>query len=303
MDDQNGLGGPRFLRSGSTSQGLLLTLLGDYWFGATVHIPSAALVELLGEFGITDDAARAALSRVQRTGWVEGHKQGRHTAYRLSDEAARQAERRGRQILTFSAETADTEPRWDRKWNLVSYSLSADRAEDRRRIRRRLRLQGYAPLQDALWIRPWGSAERVADALAPWPEARVRVFCGAELVEGERVDSVAAWGLDKLAAHYDELVVRFDAVAERWGNAPDPAAALVARTRTMEAWAPMRWTDPRLPSELLPEPWPGWEARRAFAGVYDSLGPAAVQRVREVVARHSERAAEQVRYDTVAEPR
>src|SRR5215472_7508770 len=41
---------------------LLLTLLGDYWWRRTEPLPSAALVALLAEFGVSDSAARAALS-------------------------------------------------------------------------------------------------------------------------------------------------------------------------------------------------------------------------------------------------
>ena len=40
---------------------LLLTLLGDYWWQRTEPLPSAAIVALLGEFGVSDSAARAAL--------------------------------------------------------------------------------------------------------------------------------------------------------------------------------------------------------------------------------------------------
>jgi PaaX-like protein len=39
---------------------LLLTLLGDYWWQHTESLPSAALVALLAEFGVSDSAARAA---------------------------------------------------------------------------------------------------------------------------------------------------------------------------------------------------------------------------------------------------
>jgi PaaX-like protein len=42
---------------------LLLTLLGDYWWQRTEPLPSAAIVALLAEFGVSDSAARAALSR------------------------------------------------------------------------------------------------------------------------------------------------------------------------------------------------------------------------------------------------
>lgn len=53
-------------QSGAKPRHLLVTLLGDYWSGRPEHLPSAALVALLGEFGISPAAARAALHRAGR---------------------------------------------------------------------------------------------------------------------------------------------------------------------------------------------------------------------------------------------
>jgi phenylacetic acid degradation operon negative regulatory protein len=59
------------MQAGGSPQHLLLTLLGDYWYGQRAALPSAALVSLLGEFGITEVSARAALSRLARRGLLE----------------------------------------------------------------------------------------------------------------------------------------------------------------------------------------------------------------------------------------
>src|SRR3954462_13731339 len=55
-------------QAGAQPQHLLLTLLGDYWFQRDEHLPSAALVDLLAEFGVSAGGARAALSRPARPG-------------------------------------------------------------------------------------------------------------------------------------------------------------------------------------------------------------------------------------------
>jgi hypothetical protein len=55
---------------------LLLTLLGDYWWQRTEPLPSAAIVALLTEFGVSDSAARAALTR---NGLLVTSKTGRRT--------------------------------------------------------------------------------------------------------------------------------------------------------------------------------------------------------------------------------
>src|SRR5689334_14239996 len=51
------------MRTGRPSR-LLLTLLADYWWQQNEPLPSAVLVALLSEFGISDTSARAVLSRL-----------------------------------------------------------------------------------------------------------------------------------------------------------------------------------------------------------------------------------------------
>lgn len=282
-----------------------MTLLGDYWFGRTVYIPSAALVDLLGEFGISPQAARAALSRVQRGGFLEGLKDGRNTMYRLSPAIAANAERRGNRMMRFSAETAAGAPSWDRTWTIVTYMLQAEQADERRRIRDALRSLGFGPLQDAVWISPRHLGERVLAEIGDEPTLSLGIFEHARLAAGADVDVARIWRLDHLAARYDnirEQLVRIDGATARRSSV-DAHEALVLRTEAMAHWRTIMPTDPRLPPDLLPRPWPGWPARRLFAKVYDRLGPVAAAHVREVVAAHSTEAAAAVHHNSVSASR
>src|SRR5258708_35877375 len=67
---------------------LLLTLLGDYWWQRTEPLPSAAIVALLAEFGVSDSAARAALSRLTRHGLLVTSRNGRRTDVQPSERAS-----------------------------------------------------------------------------------------------------------------------------------------------------------------------------------------------------------------------
>lgn len=293
-------------RADSTSQSLLVTLLGDYWFGRPVHIPSSALVDLLGEFGVGEQAARAALSRVSRTGHLEGAKQGRRTAYRLSPESAEQAVVYGRAIMRFTAATpegASSEP-WDGCWTVVAYAGEAHTPDDRRRIRIRLRELGFVPLQDALWVSPFRGGDEAGEGLRQLGVGGFTVLEGATSSAVSTRDPRSALRLDDLAARYHTILEELaPVVAAMRSGALGPREALVARTRAMSTWRLMAFYDPGLPVELLPDDWPGWEARTAFAEVYDGLGAPAAARVREVVAPHSEEAAAAVHHDTVVSPR
>ncbi len=53
-------------QAGSSPQGLAVTLVADYTLPARAWLPSAAIVALLGEFGVTDGAARTTISRLAR---------------------------------------------------------------------------------------------------------------------------------------------------------------------------------------------------------------------------------------------
>jgi phenylacetic acid degradation operon negative regulatory protein len=294
------------MRSGSTSQGLLVTLLGDYWFGRTVYIPSSALVALLGQFGVSDQGARAALSRVVRSGSLEGTKAGRRTAYRLTPDAARRMVATGRGIMRFTAATPDSLSlqTWDGRWTIVAYSLPAEQAEDRRRIRRRLRELGFGPLQDGMWVSPYRRAAHASAALDGLGVSGYTVLENATVATGSALDPRAAWRLDGLATTYRDQIVRLRPPAKRLRRGSiAPPEALVVRTEAMESWRALTLVDPILPPELLPAAWPGWKARVLFAEVYDGLGALAEERVREIVEPHSAAAAAAVRHDIVAAPR
>ena len=279
-----------------------MTLLGDYWAGTRVYIPSAALVELLGEFDISAQAARAALSRVQRAGYLEGSRDGRTTAYRLTADVAERGTRSSDLLMRFSAETPEGAPSWDGRWTIVTYTLRADQAEERRRIRRGLRLLGFGPLQDAVWLSPRMLAHRVLEAFGDEPSLSLGVFEGASLAEGVELQVERIWDLDQLSDRYEEVTGLLDEIARATTTrrSIDPSLALTLRTEAMDRWRTLVPIDPRLPPELLPGSWAGWNARRRFAEVYDRLAPIASDHVRDIVGAHSTEAATAVHHHTVA---
>ena len=129
---------------------LLLTLLGDYWWQRTESLPSAAIVGLLAEFGVSDSAARAALSRLTRNGLLVTSRSGRRTFVRLSRRAADVLDDGGRRIFSFGATPAP----WDGMWSLVAFSIPEEHRSARDELRKELRWLGFAPLYDGLWVCP-----------------------------------------------------------------------------------------------------------------------------------------------------
>jgi phenylacetic acid degradation operon negative regulatory protein len=260
---------------------LLVTLLGDYWFASTGHIPSAALAALLGEFGVRPEATRAALSRATRRGRLEGTKSGRNTAYRLAPDRRAAATALGRALMAFGAEPIV----WDGTWTCVAFSVPEADRRLRLALRNRLRALGFGALFDGLWISPGAPDEEVDAILRRLGITTAAVLRVTEVPRPGGVDLRSAWDLDGVRKRYDEFLAGLDAIMPRVDEGSvGSAEALAVRTELLARWRELVTTDPRLPDELMPDDWPRTEARRRFAAAYDALGPLAEARVRQVVA-------------------
>lgn len=273
------------LQSGAQPQRLLSTLLGDYWYDRQEHLPSAALVTLLADFGVSTVGARAALSRLARRGVLESSKVGRNTYYGLTPRAAHLLREGAWRILTFGGQH---EP-WDGHWRVAAFSVPEDQRDARRAVRNRLRWLGFAPLYDGLWVTPRPVADaalRGLDELGV-TAATILTTTTEPPITGPR-HPIQAWDLTDLRARYDGFVTRYrPLLARARAGGVDASEALVARTAMMDSWRHFPSLDPDLPLALLPPRWPRQEAHRVFAEIYDILAPAAVDRVRQVVATFS----------------
>jgi phenylacetic acid degradation operon negative regulatory protein len=273
---------------------LLLTLLGDYWWQHTESLPSAALVALLAEFGVSDSAARAALSRLTRNGLLVTSKVGRRTFVRLSERAAEILDEGARHIFSFGRETQP----WDGMWSLVAFSIPEQNRAARDALRKQLRWLGFAPLYDGLWVAPRDQASEVVGQLSELGISTATAFRAAT-VPGIGPDGFPqrAWDLDDLHGRYQRFIAGAEELRERaLAGRISPVEALVARTRVMDEWRAFPGLDPDLPGELLPDAWPRAAARGLFIGTYDLLGPLAAHRVRQIIARYSRELATRVDY-------
>ena len=244
---------------------LLLTLLGDYWWQRTEPLPSAAIVALLAEFGVSDSAARAALSRLTRNGLLVTSRSGRRTFVRLSARAPPTCSTTARGA---SSPSAAAPRRGTGMWSLVAFSIPEEHRAARDELRKALRWLGFAPLYDGLWVSPRDHAERgdgAAEGARHHHRDRVPRHRAAAPRGGERAGlpptSRPAPGTWPGCASGTRSSPRSPACC---ATRPRPARsasmdALVARTRVMNEWRAFPAMDPDLPDELLPA---GLAARR-----------------------------------------
>ena len=272
---------------------LLLTLLGDYWWRRTEPLPSAAIVALLAEFGVSDSAARAALSRLTRNGLLVTSRHGRRTFVQLSARAADVLDDGARRIFSFGRRPAP----WDGMWSLVAFSIPEEHRAARDELRKALRWLGFAPLYDGLWVSPRDHAGEVIERLKDLGITTATAFratalplpAGAMPLGAAPLDIPSrAWDLSGLCGRYEEFTTFAGQLRDQTvAGQVSVADALVARTRVMNEWRAFPAMDPDLPDELLPEAWPRAAARELFIACYDLLGPLATRRVRQIIARYS----------------
>jgi len=142
-------------------QDLVVTLLGTYVrpFGRAVW--SGGLVMLLREFGFSDGAARAALTRLVRRGLIARVRSGRLVHYSLTPRCERLLIEGDGRIFTLGRLPANIGP-----WTVLWHQIPEDRRLERARLGRRLRFLGFGSVQDSVWVSPHDHRDDVAELLA-----------------------------------------------------------------------------------------------------------------------------------------
>ncbi|MEU4746778.1 PaaX family transcriptional regulator C-terminal domain-containing protein, partial [Actinosynnema sp. NPDC023658] len=286
-------------QAGNSPQGLALTLLADYTLRTRGRLPSAAIVALLAESGVSHAGARTTISRLARRGVLEGSRQGRNSSYRLTDPAALFLAVGGRAIVA----SGDDGP-WDGKWTLIAFSLPQDEVARRRGLRSRLRWMGYAPLYDGLWISPLDLAGKVEAQLTELTLGAITVFRARHVDLGASVgrEPLDAWDTAAIARQYESFIERWSPLAAEVRAARITGAEAVrARTEVMDTYRRLPILDPHLPIELLPPGWLRSPARDLFAAVYDGLAAPAEEHVRAIASRFDTEVLSDIRAHTVAD--
>jgi phenylacetic acid degradation operon negative regulatory protein len=206
------------------------------------ELPVAQLVRLSGLFGISDNRARVALSRMVAAGEATTDGSG---SYRLSGHLR---DRQARQAASRSGSTT----RYVGQWRLVVV-ITAGSTADVRLVRRRvLSFARLAEMREGVWIRPDNVPLRLPDELSPDVEVMA-----AHPSEPHRLVK-RLWDLPAWSDRAERLV---DAMAALGPDSRDhlaPGFELSASVlRHLQA-------DPLLPEELLPSRWPGRRLRQDY---------------------------------------
>jgi phenylacetic acid degradation operon negative regulatory protein len=235
----------------------------------SVH--AAELFRVAEECGISVETARSCLRRLVGDGLFDRRGEGREAIYRAtpSGQAVMQQAHR-RHLLAYAQDAAGRG--WDRRWRLVAFAIPEARRAARDILRDRLRELGGAAVQPGLYLspHPWDDAVRELAAELDLV-GNVCTMTTDDLVVGGQRDPKALaaqlWPLGDIAARYRSFIATYRDVPralesmrrrrQRLGEADFLPGALHMAIRFNECFE----SDPLLPPELLPKPWPGREAR------------------------------------------
>lgn len=270
--------------TGTSPQGMTVTMVADYSLRTQAWLPSAAIVALLTEAGVSAGGARTALSRLSRRGALESCRRGRQAFYRLTPPAAFALAFGGREIAAFAAEAEI----WDGQWTLIAFSVPQHGDTDRHALRSRLRWMGFAPLYDGLWVSPHELPQKAALAFHGFDLRAMTAFRASriELDLSPERDPLEAWDLKGISERYQSFLRQWTALLPRIHSGDiGGAEAVRVRTEVMDAYRQFVVLDPRVPMRVLPAGWPRLEARAVFVDIYDGLAGRARDHVLEAVAR------------------
>lgn len=257
----------------SQSQELVFTLYGDYIRHRGGEAWTGSLIELLGHFGLSDQAVRSTLSRMARKGWLKSRRVSRYSFYSLTSKCIVLLEEGAQRIYQPRSDP------WDGRWHLFTYSIPEAKRDLRRKLRRRLLWLGFGTLNHATWISPRDLESEVEEivsthGLSPYVES----FSGRHRGYSSDEEIVAScWNLKRLNRYYDDFINRYEPLylAHRAklqaGDDLDPQDCFAHRFMLTHEYRLSPYVDPNLPLELLPKDWLGVCATELFQGYRNLL--------------------------------
>lgn len=214
------------------------------------------LVAAMTSLGYTRQAARQALSRSTREGWLSTERHGRRARVTLTPRTAELLRTGAERIYSFG------EPRrWDGRWLIVVLRVPEKSRAVRHQLRSRLAWTGLGSLGGGVWLTPHVEREQeLAGAIGEEPEADAHSFVAASGAIGSPQQLAAdAWDLEGVRRQYVAFIDDFGGV-----RALTPEACFRQQTLLVHAWRKFPFLDPDLPAELLPADWPRQRAHDLF---------------------------------------
>lgn len=243
------------------ARSLLLTVLGEYMLTRADGVWLETLVSALVSLGYQQHAARQAIARSTRDGWLSTERHGRRARMTLSERTAELLSTGADRIYSFGQPQA-----WDGRWLIVVLRVPEDRRAVRHQLRSRLAWAGLGSLGGGVWLTPHVDRDHeLREAMNDEPAAEARSFVAELGSMGDPQQLVdEAWDLQAVRDQYAAFIEDFS--RER---VITPESCFRQQTLLVHAWRKFPFLDPDLPTDLLPADWPRGRAHALFVSRHE----------------------------------
>lgn len=238
---------------------IVVTVFGDAIVPRGGRVALSVLQDLMARIAIEPGALRTAMSRLAADGWVKRQREGRNSFFRLAESGRHAFDLATRRIY------ASGPPHWDGGWTVVVTTVGGKPNSGDE-----LLATGFVKLSDTVFLRP----DTDAASLAPPSLDGMLVIRGTSPNQPEMLRDL--WPCTEIADAYRGFIENWAPVkgAIAADPLPSPLEAMAMRTLLVHDWRRIVLRDPGLPLALLPNDWPGEEARTTMRAIYGHLaGP------------------------------
>ncbi len=285
------------------TRSMIFTIYGDYirHYGNKIWVGS--LIRLLNEFGHNDQAVRAAISRMNKQGWVQAEKKGNKSYYYLTERGVARMEEAAKRIFKLKNDE------WDNKWRILMYSIPEEIRTVRDELRKELIWSGFGTLSNSCWISPNALENQVNTLIQKYNISNYVDFFEAEYKGPEENIRLVekSWDLEDINAKYQTFIQEYSQLyiitksKIQKGNMSD-AECFVERTKLVHEYRKFLFVDPGLPEELLPNQWLGAHAASLFSDYYKELAEPASRFFEQVFQEGNELSNKDKKYDVMTHP-
>ncbi|MCS0674215.1 phenylacetic acid degradation operon negative regulatory protein PaaX [Cytobacillus firmus] len=285
------------------TRSMIFTLYGDYisHYGSKIWIGS--LIKLLSEFGHNDQSVRAAISRMNKQGWVSAEKIGNKSYYSLTQRGQKRIEEAAKRIFKLKPEE------WDGRWRILMYTIPEEIRNVRDELRKELVWSGFGSMSSSCWISANNLEKQVFDLIEKYEIADyVDFFIATYAGPHKNIEVVEkSWNLTEINERYQEFISEYsqkyiiDKNKIQKGNMTD-AECFVERTKLVHEYRKFLFVDPGLPEELLPDKWLGSHAAALFSEYYKELAEPASRFFESVFKEGNELKNRDADYDALNHP-
>jgi phenylacetic acid degradation operon negative regulatory protein len=237
------------------ARSLLITIFGDSVAPRGGEIALKSLIELARPFGASERLVRTSIGRLASQNWIQVHRSGRLSYYRLTD--------RGRHEFAVATQRiyGDAPQEWRGVWTLILMPRLS--AAEREEIVEEFRWRGFGQVMPGVLAYPGDRLQEVRGELAKMPSGpNVVVLNSSTQTPNQDLLLVSrAWDLADLERRYHRFVQLFEPAAQAAEHITmTPVSCFALRTLLIHEYRRIHLRDPLLPPSLLPGSWSGGAA-------------------------------------------